>query len=136
MHFIPHYAPQIGDLATKFQDMPIILDHLARPGQGTVAEYNEVVRLAELPRVYMKFSQAGVQSSSKQGYPYLDAKPIVKRVYEAFGADRIIAGGLGGSRESFEKFVELLEIMFDFTPEADRAKIRGLNAKKLFAFQG
>ena len=35
---------------------------------------------------------------------------------------------------NFEKFLQLFEIMFDFAPEADRAKIRGLNAKKLFAF--
>lgn len=134
MQFIPHYAPQIGELAAKFRDMPIILDHLARAGEGTPAEYDEVLRLAEFPRVYMKFSRTGVQSSSKQGYPHLDAKPIVRRAYEAFGADRMICGGFGGSMGNFEKFLQLFEIMFDFAPEADRAKIRGLNAKKLFAF--
>ena len=41
MHFIPFYAPQIGALAERFREMPVILDHLARAGQGTPAEYNE-----------------------------------------------------------------------------------------------
>jgi predicted TIM-barrel fold metal-dependent hydrolase len=134
MHFIPHYAPQIGELAAKFPDMPVILDHLARAGQGTAAEYDEVLKLAKLPRVYMKYNQTGVLTVSKQKFPYLDAKPVVKRAYQAFGADRIIWGGLGGNMANFEKNVELLDIMFDFAPESERAKIRGLTAKKLFRF--
>src|ERR1022692_4808445 len=27
MHFIPHYAPQIGELAAKFRNTPVLLDH-------------------------------------------------------------------------------------------------------------
>src|ERR1051325_1673170 len=51
MHFIPYYAPQIGALAEQFPQMPVILDHLARAGQGTPAEYDNVLKLAKLPRV-------------------------------------------------------------------------------------
>jgi predicted TIM-barrel fold metal-dependent hydrolase len=75
-----------------------------------------------------------VAASSKQGYPHFDAKPIVKRAYEALGADRMIWGELGDSMTNFEKAARLSEIMFDFAPESERAKIRGLRAKKLFAF--
>ncbi len=134
MHFIPHYAPQIGELAAKFQEMPVILDHLARAGDGTPAEYDEVLKLAEFPRVYMKFTSTGVESASKQAYPHLDAKPVVKRAYQAFGADRMMWGGLGNNMENFEKACRLLDIMFDYASEAERAKIRGLTAKKLFGF--
>jgi L-fuconolactonase len=134
MHFIPHYAPQIGELAAKFRDMPVVLDHLARAGHGTPADYDEVLKLAELPRVYMKFSGTGVAASSTQAYPHLDAKPIVRRAYAAFGADRMIWGELGNSLANFEKALQLFEIMFDFAPESERAKIRGRTAKKLFGF--
>jgi predicted TIM-barrel fold metal-dependent hydrolase len=134
MHFIPHYAPQIGELAAKFRDMPIILDHLARAGEGTPAEYDKVLRLAKFPRVYMKYTATGVEAASKQPYPHLDAKPLIKRVYEAFGADRMIWGGLGDNMANFEKNARQLDIMFDFAPEAERAKIRGLTAKELFDF--
>jgi hypothetical protein len=34
----------------------------------------------------------------------------------------------------FEHANELFAAMFDFAPEADRAKLRGLTAKRLFAF--
>ena len=54
IQLIPHYAAQIGDLANKFRDMPVIMDHLARPGQGTAAEYEDVLKLAQIPRVYYR----------------------------------------------------------------------------------
>jgi predicted TIM-barrel fold metal-dependent hydrolase len=59
---------------------------------------------------------------------------MVKRTYQAFGADRIIWGALGSDVASVDKSAELLDIMFDYAPESDRAKIRGLTAQKLFGF--
>jgi predicted TIM-barrel fold metal-dependent hydrolase len=135
LHMIPHYAPQVGELAAKFQGVRIILDHLARPGQGTAAEYEGVLRLAKIPGVYMKFSNSGVTSASKQPFPHLDANPLVRRIYEAFGPDRMIWAELGSDRAGFGRANELFASMFDFVPEADRAKLRGLTAKRLFAFE-
>jgi predicted TIM-barrel fold metal-dependent hydrolase len=134
IHCIPHYAPTIGELARKFRDTPVILDHLARPGQGTAEEYDQVLKLAEIPRVYMKFSSTGVASASKEPFPHLDAKPLVKRVYEAFGPNRMIWGELGGNAAQFQQAVQLFDTMFDFAAEPERKKIRGLTAQTLFAF--
>jgi predicted TIM-barrel fold metal-dependent hydrolase len=134
IHCIPHYAVQIGELATRFRETTVILDHLARPGQGTPEEYEQVLTLAKLPRVYMKYSSTGVETASKEPYPHLDAKPVVKRVYDAFGADRMIWGGLGANMTEFAREVKLFDLMFDFAPEAERAKIRGLTAERLFRF--
>ncbi len=132
MHFIPYYAAQIGELAGQFGDVPVILDHLARAGEGTPAEYANVLKLAKLPRVYMKYS--GVSYSSKTGFPFADARGTVRAAYEAFGADRMIWGGLGMNMEQFHKEAEVFHSMFDFASEEDRAKIRGGTAKKLFNF--
>jgi len=132
MHFIPYYAPQIRALASQLKEMPVLLDHLGRAGQGSAAEYEEVLRLAELPRVYMKFS--GVSYSSKQDYPYRDVQPLVRRVFQAFGPDRILWGGLGMDAKQFAQQTALLDQIFAFTSEAVRAKLRGLNAMRLFSF--
>jgi predicted TIM-barrel fold metal-dependent hydrolase len=132
MHFIPFYASQIGALADKFQDVPVILDHLGRAGEGSPAQYRDVLKLAAYPRVYMKYS--GVRYSSKQDYPYRDAKPIVRQAFDAFGPDRMLWGGLGKDMSQFQQAVELFDQMFDYASEGDRAKIRGLNAAKLFGF--
>ncbi len=132
MHFIPYYAPQIGDLAGEYGDVPVILDHLARSGQGTPAEYQGVLKLAKLPNVYMKYS--GVSYSSKEGFPYSDAKGIVRAAYEAFGPDRMMWGGLGMNMDEYRKATQEFENMFSFAPEQDRDKIRGRTARKLFQF--
>jgi predicted TIM-barrel fold metal-dependent hydrolase len=58
----------------------------------------------------------------------------VKRLYEAYGADRLIWGSYGGNMASFEKALALAENVFDYASEDDRLKIRGLNAMKLFKF--
>jgi predicted TIM-barrel fold metal-dependent hydrolase len=132
MHFIPCHAPAIRKLASEFRDLPVVLDHLARYGEGTPAEYEEVLRLAGLPRVYMKFSAAVY--SSKQAPPHADLKPLVRRVVDAFGEDRIVWGGLGMNMADFEKQVLTFETLLGFLPEPARAKIRGLTAGKLYVF--
>lgn len=132
MHFIPYYAPQIGALAEQFPQMPVILDHLARAGQGTPAEYKEVLKLARLPRVYMKFS--GVEYSSHKKFPYRDAKPIVRQACDAFGAERMLWGGLGHSMAEYKRQAELFDEMLDFLNAREREMVRGTNAKKLVRF--
>lgn len=134
MHFVPYFAPQIGALAAQFPGVPVLLDHLARAGQGAPAEYDEVLKLARRPRVYMKYS--AIRYSSKQEYPYADAKPLVRRAYDAFGPDRMLWGGLGHSMEEFRQAVALFDRMFDYASETDRAKIRGTNALRLFGWKG
>jgi predicted TIM-barrel fold metal-dependent hydrolase len=133
MHFIPYYAPQIGGLAAQFPDAPVILDHLGRAGQGSPAEYEGILKLARLPRVYMKYSAVGY--SSKQGYPFRDAQPLVRRAFDAFGPDRMLWGGLGHDMAEFQRQVDLFDQMFAYASETDRAKIRGANAMRLFAFK-
>lgn len=130
MHFLPYFAPAIGELAGQFPDIPVILDHLGREGMGTREDAANVLKLSKLPRCYMKYS--GVEYSSKQKFPYKDVKPFVRRAYDAFGPDRIIWGTLGHDMKGFDQQVELFDFMFDFASEADREKIRGRNALKLF----
>src|SRR5574340_468136 len=132
-HFTPCHAPQIYDLANEFRDVPVILDHLGRPGQGKPEEYPEVLRLAKLPKVYIKL--CAVSSASREKFPYRDVKPIVRRAFDAFGPDRFIWGGLGMDMQEFEQNVRMFEEFFEFTTEENRAKIRGLNALKLYRFK-
>ncbi len=132
MHFLPYYAPQVEQQARKHAGVAIILDHVARAGMGTPAEFDRVLALAKLPNVYMKVS--GLSYSSKEKPPYRDARPTVRRAYDAFGPDRLIWGGLGQSMPEFDGAIEIFETMFEGIADAEKAKIRGLNAKKLFAF--
>jgi predicted TIM-barrel fold metal-dependent hydrolase len=102
----------------------VILDHMGRPGQGTPAEYEDVLKLAELPRVILKYSSW----PAYQG----DLAALTKRLYDTFGARRIIWGTVGNTIEEFRKQSQRFEELLAFAPAADRASIRGGNAERLF----
>ena len=133
MQCIPAYAPQVGALAADFRAMPVHIDHLGLPSKGTADEYEDVIKLAKLPNVQMKVSSLNL--ASKEQYPYRDTKPLVRRLYDAFGPDRLIWAGLGMNMAAFARATALIEETFDFASEGDRAKIRGLNAMKVFGFK-
>jgi predicted TIM-barrel fold metal-dependent hydrolase len=132
VHMLPHHAVGLEPLAKEFSSVPIVIDHLARSGMGNAADYEAILHLADYRNVYMKYS--GVAYSSRVSSPYVDAKPVVRRMYDAFGPGRMLWGGLGYTVESFEANAALLDSMFDFAPESARAQIRGLTAKTLFHF--
>jgi predicted TIM-barrel fold metal-dependent hydrolase len=132
MHFIPVHAPEIAALAAESADTTVILDHLARAGEGSPAQYDKVLEMATLNNVVMKFS--GVNYSSKDPSPHRDTKPLVRRTYDAFGPDRMLWGGLGMNEEAFRQNTAMFNEMFDFASSSDRAKIRGLTAARLFNF--
>jgi len=132
MHFLPHHAPEIAALIEKSPETTVILDHLGRAGMGTDEDYEQVVALAEHPKTYMKLS--GLPYSSEEGYPFLDAKPIVRQAFEAFGADRMIWGGLGHTADELARNLEMLNQLLDFASDEDKAKIRGLTAESLYGF--
>jgi predicted TIM-barrel fold metal-dependent hydrolase len=124
MHFIPGQAPAIHRLAAEFSDTAVILDHMGRPGQGTAAEYDEVLKLAALPRVILKYS----------GWDYYkgDMRVLTRRLYDTFGPDRMIWGMVGSTLAEYQKQSLRFDEWLAFAPERDRMKIRGGNAQRLF----
>jgi predicted TIM-barrel fold metal-dependent hydrolase len=124
MHFIPAQASNIRALAAKFPATTVILDHMGRPGGGTEKEYEEVLRLAELPRVILKYSSWAAYSG--------DLAKLTRRLYGVFGPERMIWGTLGNTPAEYRKQSARFEELLAFAPEAARAGIRGGNARRLF----
>lgn len=131
MQTIPVYAPRVGALASEFPQMPVQIDHFGLPARGDKAQYEQILRLAKLPKVYMRVE--GLAAAGEQPW-YGDGKGLARQVYDAFGPDRLIWEGYGSSMPRFEKTLATIDEMFGFAPEEDRVKIRGLNAMKLFGF--
>ena len=129
-HIIPLHAVEVHALATEFPEIPFIIDHLARSGAGTPAEYAHVLEMGRLKNVVMKFS--GVAYSSREPHPHKDARALVRQTYDVFGPTRMIWGGLGQTRQDFRWQSELFEEMFSFASASDRARIQGGNAMRLF----
>ena len=134
LHFEPRHAPGFEPLIRDFPDTRVIIDHLGRPLQGTPEEHEVVVRWAKFPNTIIKL--AAIPSALSD--PHRDPAPIIKRLAQEFGADRMIYGGgfseaaTGDSyRAAFEKARTYIA---DFSI-GDQAKVLGGTAARLFDFK-
>jgi predicted TIM-barrel fold metal-dependent hydrolase len=109
----------------------VLIDHLGRPFQGTVKEYERVLAWAKYPNVVMKLSSV----PDKKTYPHNDPQPVVKRLTEAFGAERLMYGGGYGAKAtgtSYRAERERVAALLAHLTDADRARVFGGTAAKLF----
>ena len=127
MHFVPHHAPAIAALARQVP-VNVILDHLGRAGVEA-GGWEQVERLADVPRATLKFS--GLGYSSKQKSPHGDLAGPIGRLVKAFGTERMVQGGVGPSEALYREAAEQLEA---FIPARDRGAVRYGNALKLYGF--
>jgi predicted TIM-barrel fold metal-dependent hydrolase len=133
MHMTPVYVTGVHKLASEFRDTTVIIDHLARAGEGKPDQYESVLQLAEFPRVVMKLS--GIRYSSKQDHPHADVAPLVQRTLATFGADRMMWGSLGTSIDEFTKAQQVFDTVLPGISPSDRNKLRGGTAVRLFKWE-
>lgn len=131
LHFEPRYAGGFDALIREFKSVPVLIDHLGRPFQGTAKEYERVLAWAKFPNVVMKLSSV----PDRRAYPHRDPQGVVKQLTDAFGADRLMFGG-GYSEKatgtSYKAERERVAALLTHLSEADRAKVFGGTAAKLF----
>lgn len=123
LHIGPNYAAQAAGAIAAFPDTPVLIDHLAEPALGDEAEYADVLDLARFPNVSMKLS--GLNHFSQDAPLHLDAKPLTRRVADAFGPERLVWGS-GAPR--------IVDAHLDHLSETDRAKVKGGNLAALLGF--
>ncbi|QEG39084.1 amidohydrolase family protein [Roseimaritima ulvae] len=135
LHFEPRYAPGLEPLIREFKDTTVVIDHLGRPMQGTPEEHEVVVRWSRFPNTVMKVSSIPDQNR----YPHRDVKPVIRRLTDAFGAERMIYGGgfnAAATGESYRDYRMHVADLLSHLSDADRRKILGGTAAKLYKFNG
>jgi predicted TIM-barrel fold metal-dependent hydrolase len=124
LHIGPNYAAQAGQAIAAFPGVAVLIDHLGEPQFGTPEGYAEVLELARFKNVWMKIS--GVGYISDDAPLYLDVKPFVRRVANAFGPDRLCWGG--GTPA-------IVDAHLDHFSASERAQVKGDNLARLLGFQ-
>jgi predicted TIM-barrel fold metal-dependent hydrolase len=135
--------PRLETMVRAHPKMRVIIDHFSQVDLGVKdpePDFQLLLAMAKYPNVWVKVSE--LSSVSKSGkYPFSDAYPYVKRVYEAFGPDRLLFGtGYPGAarvaymRPTLDKEIDLIRNRIPFFTRDDREKILGRNAAKLWGF--
>jgi len=119
----PEQIGQVADMAARFPGVRIVIDHFAMIDIGRPDEegISPLVDLHRFPNVYVRTS---LHNPSKEQVPFRDMWPYLRRVYDAFGPQRML----------YANFYELL-IMKDLIPffsEEDKEWILGKTAAGLY----
>ena len=91
---VPNRCGVVATIAEKHPRLKLLIDHMARP-RGSVddkgfADLGELLALAKHPNVAVKAT--GGPSYSSDIYPYRNIHKYIKKMFDAFGPDRLFWG--------------------------------------------
>ena len=92
----PRHLPHIYQFAQAWPDLPLVIDHAAKPpiaqdDKNSFAIWCDgIARIAELPWVYCKLSGLLTEAGALQGTDAL--RPYVEHIFHSFGAQRVMWG--------------------------------------------
>lgn len=132
----PEHLQTVSELAARFPNVDIILDHMAHPdptGGVQSADFQALLALARYPHLSVKVT--GYYYYSKQRYPYADCHALFQALYESFGAGRLIWGTDFPHvllNTGYRRSLLLQERIYTFLSEAEYRQIMGENAAALY----
>jgi predicted TIM-barrel fold metal-dependent hydrolase len=133
----PEALKSVGRMCEKFPDTRVVIDHLARIGMDGQVRDSDLAALCSLAKhkhVFVKLS--AFYALGKKHYPYTDLAGMIRRVYEAFGASRLMWGSDSPFQlqdgNSYSGSLELIRDRLQFFSDDDRRWILQRTASKLF----
>jgi predicted TIM-barrel fold metal-dependent hydrolase len=130
MILIPGALPLVAGIAERFPGLRIIVDHLGVPrgasGPAAFEHLPQLIALSRFPNIAVK--AAGVGDYALDPYPYPSLNAPLRRVFDAFGPDRMIWGSdLSRLRHPYRDCVTHFADMLPWLTQSDREKIMGRN---------
>lgn len=133
----PSDLPHVDELCKRYPDTKVVVDHFARvgiSGQVVADELDALCGLAKYPRVHVKTS--AFYALGKKQPPYADLKPLIQRVVDAFGPERLMWASdcpyQVQDQHTYEDSIALIRDRCDFLSDSDKAAILRETAEKLF----
>jgi L-fuconolactonase len=117
-------------------ELTVVIDHMADCPLNRPDLLKNLLDLARYPKVFVKISD--MWTLSRQPYPYPDAQYQVKRLYERFGAKRLMWATnwpVSLPQCSYARIVELYRDHLSFFSEADRQEMLHGTAQRIWQFE-
>jgi predicted TIM-barrel fold metal-dependent hydrolase len=127
--------PDAAKLIEKFPELTVVIDHMADSPLNQPQELEKLIALKRYPKVFVKISHSW--SLSSEAYPYLDSQRQIKRLYDAFGPKRLMAGTDWPLVEKYCTYAQAIDIArkrIDFLNAEDKRWICGLTALQVWPF--
>jgi len=133
----PEYLPAVDSLCEKSPDTPVVVDHFARIGvddRMRKADLDKLCRLARHKNAHVKVS--AFYALGKKQAPYLDLGPMIRRVLDAFGPERLMWASDGPFQvlrgHTYRDSIELIRSRLDFLTPTDREWLLRKTAERVF----
>lgn len=126
-----HLEPLLG-FARRHPDLPIVIDHGAKPpiAEGRfIGWYSRMKVLAELPNVHCKLS--GLLTEAGDQKPQA-VRPYAETIVDLFGPKRVIWGSDWPVLRLAGEYRAWLEQCLDIVPNGDHADVFGANARRFY----
>jgi predicted TIM-barrel fold metal-dependent hydrolase len=137
----PDALAAVDRACRKFPDTPVVIDHFARigvDGQIRAAEVDSLCKLAKHRRTYVKVS--AFYALGKKQTPYLDLAPLVRKLLDAFGPERLMWATdcpyQVQEGHTYEDSISLVRDRLDFLSGADKEWLLRKTAEKVFFSDG
>jgi predicted TIM-barrel fold metal-dependent hydrolase len=131
MALVPNEARKLHRVAERHPGLTLVIDHMAadiaKKGAASFEYIDDLLALGRFENVSVKTSSA--PSMSAEPYPFADVYPFLKRIYEAFGARRMLWGSdLTRLTSTYEECLRHFRDGLDFLSQDDKEWVLGKTA--------
>lgn len=133
----PDTLPLIDKMCEWYPDTSVVIDHFARLGMAGPPKETDVaalLRLARHRRTHVKASAFYALGAKKA--PYLDMGPLIRRVRDAFGPQRVMWASdcpfQVDPGHNYHDSIALIRDRLDFLSDSDKAWMLRGTAEKVF----
>ncbi|MBS0560791.1 MAG: amidohydrolase family protein [Proteobacteria bacterium] len=133
---LPRHLPRLLAMVARHPNLPIVIDHLAKPGiaaRDWLPWADDMAALAAHPNVWCKLS--GMATEAAPGWTAEDLRPYAAHVLACFGPARVLWGSdwpvvdLAGG---YDAWMRATGTLLDGLDEAARAAVLGGNAARFY----
>jgi predicted TIM-barrel fold metal-dependent hydrolase len=133
----PDALPAIDRMCEKHPETPVVIDHCGRVGMSGEIREADLVQLCRLARHKNTFVKVSAfYALGKKKSPYEDLGPMIRRLRDAFGAERLMWATdcpyQVQGEHTYRDSIELVRSRLDFLSAEDRAWLLHKTAQRVF----
>ena len=133
----PLSLPVIDEMAARYPETPLVIDHFARIGmRGAIdrGELDQLLALARFPKAHVKVS--AFYALGKKAPPYTDLGSMIRELRDAYGSERLMWGSdcpyQVQDSHSYQASVDLIAKRLNFLNQEEISHIMQNTAEKVF----